>query len=426
MLREVFSSPLNGCIASPPSKSYAHRLLILNAFRNSTSSVLNTGDSEDVKATINSLTELGSNLVVKDGGVFFSQYDKNTQSEQTALVDVGESGSTFRFILPLICVLGKTARIICHGRLKERPHDSFFNALMEHGVQIKSIPEGYEVTGTLKGDHYVIDSTISSQYITGLLLSLPYLERECTVQLKGEPVSKSYLKITNDVLNTTGVNYSFCGDTYKVNGFSDSCSHQFFVEGDWSGASFFVVAGALSEKGIAISSLNVNSMQGDRQILDVVKEFGAEVEVRDDSIFIKKGSSIRPVSVDLDNMIDSVPILSVLASFASGVSEFSGIERLRFKESDRIMAVINMLTAAGVTSEYKDKKLYIHGSTPHSGNFNGENDHRMVMAASILASSVNDTRPSYISTPYAVKKSYPAFFEDLQKIGGISRVKMDR
>lgn len=426
MLRKVFPSDLKGCINAPPSKSYAHRALILSAFRKKSTFIHNPGDNEDIKATINSLRALGAEFSQNGSDVLFSEYDNGNIKDEIVNVDVGESGSTFRFILPLILVLGKKANVICHGRLKERPHDYFFNELREHGAEIESIPSGFKVFGKLQGDTYTIDSTISSQYITGLLLSLPYLNRECRITLKGESVSKSYLNITEDVLNKTGVNYSYSHNTYTVNGFSNSSHNSIFVEGDWSGASFFIVAGALSKDGIKVSSLNPASVQGDAQIIDIVRKFGAQVDVSSDDVFVKKGSKINPVSVNLDNMIDSVPILSVLASFANGVSEFSGIERLKYKESDRIRSVTDMLSSSGIKAEYKNKRLYIHGGEPHSGVFNGVNDHRIVMSASILASYVNDNNPSYVSTPDAVKKSYPGFFEDLKTIGGESCVKVDR
>lgn len=426
MLREVFPKALSGEISAPPSKSYVHRVLLLSAFRGEKINVLNCGDSEDVKATINAVKALGTTVKYENGNVSILGYDDSKAKNEMVTADIGESGSTFRFVIPLIGVLQKKVHLVCHGRLKDRPHDVFFKELTRHGMDIKSVSDGYEVTGCLESGTYNIDPSISSQYVSGLLLSLPYLQKECRVVLDGMAVSKSYIDITENVMKRMSVNFTHDKNEYIINGFNSSCPKEICIEGDWSGSSFFIVAGALSEKGIKISNLNVASVQGDAKIIDVIKQFGADVSVDKDSVLIKKGKTLSSVSINLNEMIDSVPILAVLASFAHGVSEFSGIERLRFKESDRIEAARNMLENAGIKTEYKNDKLYIYGGEPHSGEFNGENDHRIVMSASVLASFTRDGKASFVSTPNAVKKSYPTFYEDFEKLGGISRVKMER
>lgn len=404
MIATISKSNISGKVSIPSSKSFAHRLLIASALSSQNKIVKNVGNSDDVNATIDSLNSLGASIVLKENDAYVTPIKTpNINCD----MNVGESGSTYRFMIPLAYGLGVNATFFTKGRLKERPNDELLKVLHEH---IKD--------GTLQGGLYEIDASISSQYITGLMLTLPLLKKDSTILLKNEVVSKGYLDITEEVLHRSKIYFDKLNNGYHIFANQSYNIDDSIVEGDFSSAAFILVLGSFSPCGIEIYGLNNNSVQGDRVIIDILRESGVNISYKKNCLFVNKGENYKPLNVNLENAPDLCPVLAVFASKIRGTSVIRGIERLRIKESDRIKGVLDMLHSANVNATYIDKKLIIHGGNPKNSNFNGYKDHRIVMSCVILSMLSTNDCVSTVNDAECVAKSYPEFYDDIKNLGG--------
>lgn len=406
---------LSGEVSAPPSKSYAHRLMIAAFLSGEKVKVKGVGESMDVTATLDALSALGAEYTREDSDVIISSRKVSGRRE----VYCRESGSTLRFLVPVAASLGINANFTGEKRLMERPLGDLINTLNERGADI----EGKEVKGKLTAGEYRITAGVSSQYITGLLLALPLLDGDSEIILDGEAVSKGYIDITLDVLKLFSIDVE-----RKANGFFVKGNQKYTVptcdvvtEGDYSGAAFTLTAGAIGP-GVTVKGLT-DSIQGDGKIVEVLEKFGATVERGKERIRVE-GGNLHGIDIDCENIPDLVQIISVAAAYAKGDTVLRNVDRLRIKESDRIEAVINSLSVAGIKAKYDSGNLYITGGEPKGGVFDGGNDHRTVMSCAILASRAKGE--SKVLGAEAVTKSYPAFFEDYRKLGGIADVEVAR
>ncbi len=386
-----------GDICAIPSKSYAHRIAICNFLAgNQIDGGCGDFSSNDIKATEKCLKAL-------------ARGDKK--------LDCGESGSTLRFLLPLVSALGGKYTLIGHGKLMERPNDELINALKDNGVNFYK-EQGIVVDGKLKSGFFSLRGDISSQYVSGLLMALPILPNDSEIRLTSPLVSKPYVDITIQVLKEYGIEIVSRESGYFIKG-NQKYSGNLKAEGDWSNIAFFLALGGLTG-GIEASRLNLNSVQGDRAIINVLSKFGAEVEVCQDIVKIRK-REFKPFIFDASDCPDLVPILAVIASFADGESKILNVERLRIKESDRIETVLKMLSSFKIKGESDGKTLTVYGGKPQNGKALSFNDHRIAMASSVMACSCDGK--SEIIDAEAVKKSYPSFFEHLSNLrGGVEYV----
>ena len=397
-----------GEVFAPPSKSVAHRLLILAGLKNGKTTVRNIGRSADVIATCNCLRALGAEVVIGDN---FATVVGISQVKRGAMLDCNESGSTLRFLLPVAGALGANATFLGSQRLLSRPCGELIDEMERHGV----LSNGWSFEGRLEGGEFNIDATVSSQFITGLLLALPILKDDSKINLNGKVVSKDYINITLSTLEKAGVVYQKLGNSIIIKGNQGiNLPDEVTVEGDWSGASFPLVLGAINGK-VTVRGLDINSCQGDKEILAVLKKAGAEVEIIGDKITVS-GERLKAFSHDFDGIPDLAPICAVLAGACEGESVLSGIERLRIKESDRVLTTVQMLSGAGIFAEERDGKIAVRGGKADGCTFDGANDHRIVMSSAVLGSVAGGE--SVIIGSEAVRKSYPEFFEDFITLGG--------
>ncbi len=395
----------------PSSKSYAHRMLMTAAFSRTQSTLLGDFSSEDTSATLRVLTALGAKFESVNGGV------KITPAVRTrrAVADCGESGSTLRFAVPISAALGTETTFIGAGRLGERPMDELLNCLKEHGIKVTGEGLPLKISGKLSAGEYRIDASRSSQYATGLLLALPLLDGDSTLTVCGE-ASRAYIDITLDVLKDSGADVTLSGNTYFIRG-GYSVSGERKAEGDWSNAAFWMIAGLLGEE-ISIGNLNAASRQGDRRVVDLLREAGGNLSWENGRLVVKP-SELHGIAFDADDIPDAVPAMSVALASANGTSVITGVKRLRIKESDRLTAVTDMLTRLGATASYNADKdaLTIEGVPHFSGcTLLSYNDHRLAMAGAVAA--VRARSPITVTRAEAVKKSYPAFFADYESLGG--------
>lgn len=393
MTVEVLNSNVRGEKQAIPSKSYAHRIAICNflAGKNPSANIVDFA-SNDISVTENCLSNLKKGV---------------------GTLDCGESGSTLRFLLPLCSALGGEYTFIGHGRLMERPNEELFAVMESKGVKTSQNGEKIMLSGKLTHGEFKIRGDISSQYISGLLMALPILEGDSQITLTTPLVSSPYVDITLQVLKEYGVKIDKIKNGFIVYGNQKYCG-DLSAEGDWSNEAFFLVLGAINGV-ITVNGLNIDSLQGDKVIIDVLKSAGAIVEINGQSITVKKGA-LNSFSYDAESCPDLVPISAVLASFANGTSVIKNIQRLKLKESDRVQSTISLLNSFGIKAESDGVNLIVYGGKHNAGVVNSFNDHRIAMAGAIMATATQGK--SVINTAQAVNKSYPTFYKDLNSVGG--------
>ncbi len=398
----------SGQIVAPPSKSVAHRLLISAALKRGKTLIKNVGDSADVKATCSALSSLGAKIDLKGGNATVVGIENPIKN---GVLDCNESGSTLRFLMPVACALGANATFTGSEKLLSRPSGVLLDQLSRHGIT----QSGWTLNGKLRGGRFEIDATVSSQYITGLLLALPVLEQDSEIVMQGNAVSKDYINITLSALEKSGVVYEKSGNSIIIKGNQEyKLPNEVTVEGDWSGAAFPLTLGAISGE-VTLLGVDINSKQGDKEIINVLKKAGAKVEISGNKITVKKGELIGYCQ-DFENIPDLAPICAVLSACCKGESTFSGIERLKIKESDRVKTTLEILKSGGITAYERDGKIIIEGGDVKGGVYDGANDHRIVMSAAVLSAVASGD--SIINGCEAVNKSYPNFFEDYNLLGG--------
>lgn len=399
----VFPHPLSGALEAVRSKSYAHRILIAAAL---SGGQVAFGDSEDARLTATALCALGFKAIFAENSVCYGGFCRPDGRQE---VTVGESGSTLRFLLPLAAALGVEAEFITAGRLSERPMDALTKTLSAHGA----VATAHSVKGQLTPGRYEIDATVSSQFVTGLLMALPLLDGDSEIALLGRAVSAPYIEITLDVLARAGVSAERTDGGFLIRGGQKYNLKNAQVPGDFSGAAFPLVAGALGGK-TTLSGLDLSDKQGDKAILTALSDAGAKVMLSE-TVSAEK-DALTAFTADVGETPDLAPILAVLAAYCKGESALKKVSRLKDKESDRLFAIEEMLSRAGISSREEGDTLVITGGKPQGAAFRSFSDHRMAMAEAILAAYA--TGQSEIDDMTCVKKSYPGFWKDFAALGG--------
>lgn len=408
---EITPSTLQGEITCPSSKSYAHRILIASFLSGETTIIKNISYSDDVLATAFALESLGAIIEKKENEIIISR----GELPKSCSIFCNESGSTLRFLLPVVAALGIKAEFTGKEGLMRRPMDGLVSSLNSQGAKI----EGLKINGLLKSGVFEINAEVSSQYVSGLLFALPLLNGDSEIRLLGNTVSKDYIILTIDVLKSFGISVEKTDSGYFIRGCQKyRSSGSVTVEGDYSNAAFYLGAGAIDGK-IKVKGLNAFSSQGDKRIIDILKDFGANVVIEDDCVSVSH-DKLKGTIVDVTDIPDLAQIISTVAAFADGETKIVGTARLKIKESDRLNAIVDSLTAAGISVKVEENAIVITGGHPSGGKFTGGNDHRTVMSAAVLAAYAKGN--SIITDASAVNKSYPKFFNDYTLLGGKVRV----
>lgn len=387
----VYPSKLKGKITAIPSKSQAHRLLICAAFSDNPTELYCPETNQDIEATAGCLNALGATIKRTDTGYHVSPI---VVTPKTAEINCFESGSTLRFILPIVCALGVETTIQMSGRLPYRPLSPMWEELERMGCTLTRPTETtIHTCGRLNAGEYTIAGNISSQYITGLLFALSLLDGESKITITGKLESAPYVEMTQKALAAFGVK----SDHFTVSGsIPFHTPGNVCVEGDWSNGAFFLVAAGLGNA-ITVENLHPDSPQGDRAVADIL--------LKDEDMPIISAADIP----------DLVPILAVYFAAKNG-AVFTDIARLRLKESDRVVSVMNLLGALGIRSEADENKLRVYGGRFTGGTVDACGDHRIAMAAGIASTVANG--PVTILGAECVAKSYPAFWSEFERLGG--------
>jgi len=396
----ITPSPLSGAVRVPASKSAAHRLLIAAALADGSTRVSISAMNRDIEATAACLRAMGAGIEAEGEALKISSIS-DIPSEIT--LDCGESGSTLRFLLPVVAALGTQATFIGHGRLPQRPNAPLVAALRAHGAVIDSDLLPMTVCGPLTGGLWTLPGDVSSQYVTGLLFALPLLDGDSVIRLTTPLASAAYVDMTLQALRQFGIGIEATSDGWRIPGRQRyRTPGEVIVEGDWSAAAFWLAANALGAQ-IDVKGLDPDSVQGDRAV----------------------ASLLGQTAIDATHVPDLVPALAVAAASRPMRTVITGAARLRLKESDRLQSVADMLAALGHGVTVMPDGLIIDGGPPQPcavpiRTVDGANDHRIVMAAAVAAAHAD--RPVRITGAQAVEKSYPRFFSDFEALGGKAHV----
>jgi len=411
----IIPNKLSGTVQVVSSKSLSHRYLIAAGLAKGISKIKNLLDSEDIIATKKALASF--NIRFEDQMVYGGNL-KVINNE----IDCNESGSTLRFLIPIAMLFDQEITFVGKNRLSERPLDVYYELFNEKKLFYKKLTNNHLpliVKGKIKPGLFKVRGDVSSQFLTGLLFTLPLLEDDSVIELLTPLESKGYVDLTLDTLKLFGIHILHIDQYFYIKGNQKYIKQEVSVEGDFSQAAFFIVAGLIGED-IVLEKLNPISTQGDSHIVDLVKQMGGQIEYNH---FLRqyqvKKSDTYGITIDLSQIPDLGPILMVLAALSIGETRFINYERLRIKESDRLQVMIEVLAKFGVTTYFDKDYFVVIGQESLKGNqtFESYNDHRIAMAIAI-ASIKADGKVTILNAE-VVNKSYPSFFEVYKYLGGL-------
>lgn len=402
---------LVGELSPPPSKSVLHRYIIASSLAKGVSKIENISFSEDIIATIEAMKKLGANIEQKENYLLIDGSDTFKNLNENIEIDCNESGSTLRFLFPLSIVEENKVLFKGRGKLFKRPMTPYFENFEKYKIKHSYIDENeILLEGQLKSGIYEIDGNISSQFITGLLFSLPLLEGESKIIINGKLESSNYIDISLDCLSKFGIkiiNNSY--QEFVIEGNQSYKVGNYRTEADYSQAAFFLVANAIGSK-IRINDLSENSLQGDKKIIDYISE-------------IDKWNSKDTLVLDGSETPDIIPILSLKAAVSGKKIEIVNIERLRIKESDRLKATVEELSKLNFDLIEKKDSILINSRENFKVNKNekvvslsAHSDHRIAMMIAIAATCYDGE--ILLDNLDCVKKSYPNFWEVFLSLGG--------
>lgn len=393
---KILPSKTSGEVSAPPSKSFAHRYLIGSVLSCGKCVIKNIADSDDISATLSCIEQLGGS-VTKDGNIV-TVIPTNEKQIENAVFDCKESGSTLRFFIPVVLATGaKNCTFLGSERLLARGIKEYEKLFENSDVKIKSDEKSIEVNGTLSAGNYEISGEVSSQYTTGMLFALSVLDGKSTLKITGNAESRAYVDMTIKVLKDFGADIAEPEKNFfEINGKGRLSPGEFTVEGDWSNAAFLIALSRLAGT-ISVSGLNENSVQGDRFLSVAFDALDGE-----------------NAEIDLKDCPDLAPILFAYAAYING-GRFTNTRRLRVKESDRANVMAEELKKFGANVKVYENSVEIERTQlkPPIVPLCGHNDHRIVMALSVLAAVLG----AEIDGAEAVNKSYPDFFRVIKKAG---------
>ncbi|MFT4600715.1 MAG: 3-phosphoshikimate 1-carboxyvinyltransferase [Arenicella sp.] len=399
-------------VKAPASKSYAQRAIFAAALGHSKCELVNLGSSEDVKHILAIAKQLGSEIEASTNGFTISPRTNEIQRS----LNCGESGLGIRLTASIASTFGGKFEILGEGSLCKRPMNSFADFLPKLGVDFKS-NNGFvplEIDGKMNGGSIDIDGSMSSQFLSGILMSLPLTESDSLIQVNNL-VSHAYTDMTLKLMADFGIaSKSKDNKSYFISGNQEYTNpEKYIIEGDWSGAAFWIVLGAINGP-IEIQGLDENSLQADRAILEVLKLTNAQYEWVNGNLIVRK-SNLIPFEFDATNCPDLFPILTTLAASIKGDSIIHGVHRLKNKESNRGLTVQKEFSKLGLIIDLENDKMIIHGQQVlYSGKVHANHDHRIAMACAIAASLTDNGIE--IDNAESVNKSYPEFWDVLYKV----------
>ena len=412
---QIMPSCLSGSVVCPPAKAVLHRAIICSALSGGRCFIDNYAPCDDVSATLGVLSAAGFEYAVEGSRLIIRPCEYNGGH---VMADCRESGSTLRFLIPVLGALGIPTTFIGRGRLCARPMDIYEKLMPLHGLSlsrgVETLP--LKMEGRLTGGRFCFSGGVSSQFVSGLLMALPQIKESGSINLTSPLESMPYVAMTIDMMAKFGAEVRVDGDAFYVEAGQSYRPADIVCEGDWSAAVFFMAAGLLGGD-IKLLGLRTDTAQGDAAALGVFSALGADIKL-DDGVAVHGGYSCG-TTIDASNIPDMVPAICVAAAFAEGqTTHIINAGRLRLKESDRLAACAENLRRLGCCVVEEETSLHITGidrSTVNTADLCGFNDHRIVMAFAMALSAAGG---GTISDMNAVEKSYPAFWEHFSELGG--------
>lgn len=424
---KIYPNKLSGEVKIPPSKSMAHRAVICAALSDGVSKVTNIDYSDDIIATIEAMSSLGAKITqttdyLEVYGIKCPENIKANELRNERTIDCNESGSTLRFLVPIAALFEGVNRFIGRGNLGKRPLDTFYNIFDEQGIKYSYNKEGIldlKTEGKLRHGEFKVKGNISSQFITGLLFTLPLLDGDSKIIITTEMESKGYIDLTLSAIKDFGVeiinnNY----EEFIIKGNQNYKSRDYRVEGDYSQAAFFFSADALSND-IILNDLKLDSLQGDKEVIDILTRMGLKIRSKNNGLIGNVSGELKATVIDGSQCPDIIPVVSLVAALSAGTTEIINAGRLRIKECDRLAAVTSELNKLGAKITEKEDGLIIEGVKELKGGIEvwSHKDHRIAMTIAIASTMC--TEPIILKDYECVSKSYPQFWDDFKNVGGV-------
>ena len=418
---KIYPSKLKGEVKIPPSKSMAHRAIICAALSDGLCIIENIDYSDDIIATIDAMNSLGAKIVKhKDYIEVIGAYGSDEKPQETRIIDCNESGSTLRFLVPISLLFKGSSKFIGRGNLGKRPLTTYYNIFERQGIEY-SYEEGnlnLVINGELNPGTFEVEGNVSSQFITGLLFTLPLLKEDSKIIITTEMESKGYIDLTLRAMNDFGV--EIINNNYRefiIKGNQKYNARNYRVEGDYSQAAFFLCADSLGND-VLCKDLDLNSLQGDKEVIDILERMNVIFNANDIGVKGTTNGELASTVIDGSQCPDIIPVLTSVAALTKGTTEIINAGRLRIKECDRLAAVTSELNKLGAKIIEKEDGLVVTGVEKLQGGVEvwSHKDHRIAMTLAIASTRCEE--PIVIKDYECIAKSYPKFFEDFKALGG--------
>lgn len=399
----------------PSSKSYIHRMAICAALAEGKSRITNVNFSDDINATLQCLQSMGCKVDVSGSNI---EITGGIYTDRLNTYNCNESASTLRFMIPVVLSSVGKGKFIGSSTLLKRPLNTYIDLFDDNGINYEYVQGEYFVAdGKFDKDLYRLGGNVSSQFITGMLLALARTGGRKKIEIIGQLTSAPYVNITREVMKEYGVKTDYKDNVFTVNAPNGFVPQNTVAQGDYSQSAFFLVAAMLGGR-ITLKNLKEKTSQGDAVIVDLIRKMGGKITRCGNDIVAEKSALKSLGTVDAQHFPDIVPPLALLCTQCEGDTVLTNVNRLKIKECDRLLATEKLLKDLGAEVKTDDNNIYIKGGQKLHGNtVSSFNDHRIAMTAAV-ASVVTDGSV-IIEESESVKKSYPRFFEDFERLGGI-------
>jgi len=402
----------------PPSKSYTNRALVAAALADGTSTLINPSECDDTRYLVSALEKFGISIRSSKGSIEITGSGGHPHLPPGEIY-LGNAGTAMRFLAAFACLAPGETVLRGDEQMNKRPIGDLMDALRKAGIRCSShdgFPPVKIQGGNFSGGIININSSVSSQFVSSVLLSAPYAKRTATLHLNGKLSSMPYVDMTLHVMRSFGARIDTPGPvTFTVDNTQHYIGHDFHIEADASSAAYFFAAAAVTGGRVKVTNLSLESLQGDIKFLNILQEMGCTVIKQDEMIELRGAPTgrLRAVEVDMNEIPDCVPTLAVLAAFARGTTAIGNVRHLRFKETDRLSALGRELTKIGARVEVGEDDLIIHPDKLRGAEIETYNDHRIAMSFAVAGLKTSGIS---IKNPSCVSKSFPDFWEVFSKL----------
>jgi 3-phosphoshikimate 1-carboxyvinyltransferase len=419
----IITPPKTGSVdlsfTAPPSKSYTHRALIAGALADGMTTLFRPLEAEDTRLTESALRVLGVKVVEEPARIIITGCNGDLPHRDGTMLELQNSGTSLRLLTTLALLCRHPVVLTGSERMQERPIGPLVEALPAIGGTVDFLKKPsyppLKVSGKLTGGPVVIDSSMSSQFISSILMAAPYAEREITVTIPAPPASASYLDITLEVMEAFGAKVTRTGyEKFVVSQKDRYKARRYTIEGDYSSASYFFAIAAICGGNVRVKNLAPESVQGDRRFPEALREMGCTVTFGKDFVTVERTGPLRGITFDMSSSPDTVQTLCMVAAMAESPTRITGIGHLKFKESDRVTSTAEKLRSLGGNVTTDDNSITITPAPLHGGAIDPENDHRTAMSFAVLGLGIGGIS---ITNSECADKSFPGFWGMLRNAG---------